>query len=83
MKQRIASKRRGFMSNALHMGKRAFGTVDHWLVAHGAQVAKFTAAAAPMLASKGGAYGPAAAGLLAVAGEGAGGYAALRQQLGG
>jgi len=83
MKQRIASKRRGFMSNALHMGKRAFGTVDHFLVSHGAQVAKFTAAAAPMLASKGGPYGPAAGAVLGAIGEGAGGYAALRQQLGG
>ena len=82
MKHRVASKRRGFMSNALHVGKRAFHTVDHFLVSHGANIAKFTAAAAPMIATKGGAYGPAAAGLLAVAGEGAGGYAALRQQLG-
>ena len=82
MKHRAPSKRRGFMSNALNMGKRAFGTVDHFLISHGAKITKFTAAAATMLATKGGAYGPAAAGLLAVAGEGAGGYAALRQQLG-
>ena len=82
MKQRGA-RRRGFLNNAVHMGKRAFGSVDHFLVSHGANIAKFTEAAAPMLATKGGAYGPAAAGILAVASEGAGGYAALRQQLGG
>ena len=82
MKHRVASKRRGFMSNALHMGKRAFGTVDHFLVSHGAQVAKITAAAAPMLATKGGPYGVAAGAVLGAIGEGAGGYAALRQQLG-
>ena len=83
MKHRVASKRRGFMSSAVQMGKRAFGSVDHFLVSHGAKIAKFTEAAAPMLATKGGPYGPAAAGILTVAGDGAGGYAALRQQLNG
>jgi hypothetical protein len=83
MKQRIASKRRGFMSNALHLGKRAFGTADHFLLSHGANIKKFTEAAAPMLAMKGGPYGPAAGAIVGALGEGAGGYAALRQQLGG
>ena len=79
----VASKRRGFLSNAMHLGKRAFGSVDHFLLSHGANIKKFTAAAAPMLATKGGPYGPAAGTVLGAIGEGAGGYAALRQQLGG
>ena len=82
MKQR-GPRRRGFLSSAVHMGKRAFGTVDHFLTSHGANIKKFTEAAAPMLATKGGAYGPAAGAVLGVLGEGAGGYAALRQQLNG
>ena len=82
MKQRGA-RRRGFLSNAVHMGKRAFGTVIHFLVNNGANIAKFTAAAGPILATKAGPYGPAAGAVLGVIGEGAGGYAALRQQLGG
>ena len=71
------------MSSAVHMGKRAFGSVDHFLTTHGAKLKQFAQAAAPLLATKGGAYGPAAAGILTVASEGAGGYAALRQQLSG
>ena len=71
------------MSSAVHMGKRAFGSVDHFVTSHGANIKKFTEAAAPMLATKGGPYGPAAGAIVGAIGEGAGGYASLRQQLSG
>ena len=81
MRLRGPPRKRGVLSQMLHHGKRAFGTVDHFLLSHGAKIKRFTEAAAPILATKGGAYGPAAGAVLGVLGEGAGGYAALRQQV--
>ena len=82
MKQR-GVRRRGFLDNAVHLAKRSFGSVDHFLVNNEANIAKFAAAAAPMLATKAGPYGPAAGAIVGALSEGAGGYAALRQQLSG
>ena len=82
MKQRGA-RRRGFINNAVHLGKRACGTVDHFLLSHGAQIKRFTEAAAPVVAANMGAYGPAAGAVLGVLGEASGGYAALRKQVAG
>ena len=83
MRLRGPPRKRGILSQMLHHGKRAFGTMDQFLVSHGAKIAKIAEAAAPMLATKGGAYGVAAGAVVGVLGEGAGGYAALRQQLSG
>ena len=33
------------MSNAVHLGKRAFGSVDHFLTSHGQAIKRFTEAA--------------------------------------
>ena len=70
------------MSNFVHMGKRAFGSLDHFLTTHGAKIPQFTEAAAPKLATRGGAYGATGAAILGAVGEGAGGYAAIRAQMG-
>ena len=67
------------MSEAVHLGRRALGGVDHVLRNYSGVYKQFAQTAAPMLASAG--YAPAAAALAATA-QAASGYSQLRQQLG-
>ena len=69
------------MSNVAHMGKRAFGSIDHFLTRHGANIKKIADAAAPVLATKGGPYGVVGAAAMVAAGEGASAYQAIRSQM--
>ena len=72
-------RRRGFMGEAVHLGRQALRSVDHVLRSYGPVYKQFAQTAAPMLASAG--YAPAAAALGAAA-QAADGYSQLRQQLG-
>ena len=72
-------RRRGFMGEAVYLGRRALHSVDTVLRNYGPTFKKFAQTAAPMLASAG--YAPAAAALAASA-QAASGYSDLRQQLG-
>ena len=67
------------MSEAVHLGRKALGGVDHVLRTYAPVYKKFAQTAAPMLASAG--YAPAAAALAASA-QAADGYSQLRTQLG-
>ena len=72
-------RRRGFMGEAVHLGRRALYSVDHVLRSYGPAFKQFAQTAAPALASAG--YAPAAAALAAGA-QAADEYAQLRTQLG-
>ena len=67
------------MGEAVHLGRRAAGHVDHFLRSYAGPFKQFAQMAAPALASAG--YAPAAAALAAGA-QAADGYAQLRSQLG-
>ena len=67
------------MSEAIHLGRRALGSMDHVLRNYGPVYKQFAQTAAPMLAQAG--YAPAAAALAASA-QAADGYSQLRSQLG-
>ena len=83
MRARGPKKRRSFMGEALHQSRRALGSIDHFLAAHGEKIRTMSQQIAPVLATKAGPYGPAiAAGALGV-GELTSGYAAIRSQMGG
>ena len=75
MRYRQTHRRRGFMGEAVHLGRRALRSVDHVLRNYGPAYKQFAQTAAPMLASAG--YAPAAAALAASA-QAADGYSQLR-----
>ena len=79
MRYRQQHRRRGFMNEAVHLGRQALRSVDHVLRSYGPVYKQFAQSAAPMLAQAG--YAPAAAALAASA-QAADGYPQLRQQLG-
>ena len=83
MRARGPPRRRGFLSNAIHAAKRAFGTVDSFLTAHGAKIKQVAQGLAPVLATKGGAYEATAGALVAAGGEMASTYSAIRSQMAG
>ena len=72
-------RRRGFMNEAIHLGRRALYSTDHFLRSYGPVMKEIAQLAAPTLTGAG--FAPAAATVAARA-QAADGYASLRQQLG-
>ena len=75
---RRPQRRRGFMNEAVQLGRRALGSADHFLRTYGPGMKKLAMGIAPAIARS----NPALAAGIATVGEAASGYASLRQQLG-
>ena len=71
-------RRRGFMSEAIHLGRRALGGVDYFFRTAGPYMKQAAQVIAPMIAKSNPALG---AGVAAVA-QAADGYSQIRSQLG-
>ena len=71
-------RRRGFMSEAVHLGRRALYSADHFLRSYGPAMKQLAQVAAPAIAKA----NPALAAGVAVIGQGADSYSQLRTQLG-
>ena len=75
---RRQQRRRGFMGEAVHLGRRALGTADHFLRTYGPVMKQLAMGIAPAIARS----DPALAAGIATAGQAADGYSQLRTQLG-
>ena len=71
-------RRRGFLREAVHMGRRMLYSADHFFRAAGPTMKQIAMVAAPAIAKT----NPAAGAAVAAIGQAAGGYSELRQQLG-
>ena len=66
------------MNEAVHLGRRALGSADHFLRTYGPGMKQLAQGLAPVIARS----NPALAAGIATVGEAASGYSTLRQQLG-
>ena len=71
-------RRRGFLGEAVHMGRKMLSSADHFFRSAGPGIRQLAMTAAPMIAKS----NPAAGAAVAAIGSAAGGYSDLRQQLG-
>ena len=71
-------RRRGFLGEAVHMGRKMLYSADHFFRSAGPGIRQIAMTAAPMIAKSNPAIGAA----VAAVGQAAGGYSELRQQLG-
>ena len=71
-------RRRGFMSEAVHLGRKALYSADHFLRSYGPAMKQLAQFAAPAIAKA----NPALAAGVAVISQGADSYSQLRTQLG-
>ena len=71
-------RRRGFLEEAVHMGRKMLYSADHFFRSAGPGIRQLAMTAAPMIAKS----NPAAGAAVAAIGSAAGGYSDLRQQLG-
>ena len=71
-------RRRGFMSEAVHLGRRALYSADHFLRSYGPAMKQLAQVAAPALAKA----SPALAAGVAVIGQAGDSYSQLRSSLG-
>ena len=71
-------RRRGFLGEAVHMGRKMLYSADHFFRSAGPGIRQLAMSAAPMIAKS----NPAAGAAVAAIGSAAGGYSDLRQQLG-
>ena len=71
-------RRRGFLGEAVHMGRKMLYSTDHFFRSAGPGIRQIAMTAAPMIAKS----NPAAGAPVAAIGQAAGGYSELRQQLG-
>ena len=72
-------RRRGFLGEAVHYGRRMLYSADHFFRAAGPTMKQIAMVAAPAIAKS----NPAAGAAVAAIGQAADGYAQLRGQLGG
>ena len=72
-------RRRGFLGEAVHMGRKMLYSADHFFRAAGPTMKQIAMVAAPAIAKT----NPAAGAAVAAIGQAADGYAQLRGQLGG
>ena len=72
-------RRRGFLGEAVHMGRKMLYSADHFFRAAGPTMKQIAMVAAPAIAKS----NPAAGAAVAAIGQAADGYAQLRGQLGG
>ena len=72
-------RRRGFLGEAVHMGRKMLYSADHFFRAAGPTMKQIAMVAAPAIAKT----NPAAGAAVAAIGQAAGGYSDLRQQLSG
>jgi len=66
------------MNEAVHLGRRALGSADHFLRTYGPGMKQLAMGIAPALARS----NPVAASVIATVGQAADGYSQLRTQLG-
>ena len=66
------------MNEAVHLGRNALGSADHFLRTYGPSMKQLAMGIAPAIARS----NPALAAGIATVGEAASGYSTLRQQLG-
>ena len=71
-------RRRGVLNEAMHLGHRALGSVDHFLRAYGPGMKQLAMGIAPAIARS----NPALAAGIATVGQAADGYSQLRTRLG-
>ena len=74
--KRRPQRRRGFMNEAVHLGRKMLGGADHFLRAHGPRMKQLAMGIAPARSN------PALAAGIATVGQAADGYSQLRTQLG-
>ena len=74
---RRPQRRRGFMNEAVHLGRKMLGGADHFLRTYGPGMKQLAMGIAPAIAKS----NPALAAGIASVGQSAGGYSALRSQL--
>ena len=72
------NRRRGFLGEAVHMGRKMIYSADHFFRAAGPGIRQIAMTAAPMIAKS----NPAAGAAVATIGQALGSYSELRQQLG-
>ena len=75
---RRPQRRRGFLNEAVHLGRRALGSADHFLRTYGPGMKQLAMGIAPAIARS----NPALAAGIATVGSAADGYSQLRTQLG-
>ena len=75
---RRPQRRRGFMGEAVHLGRKMLGGADHFLRTYGPGMKQLAMGIAPALARS----NPVAASVIATVGQAADGYSQLRTQLG-
>ena len=75
---RRPQRRRGVLNEAMHLGRRALGGVDHFLRAYGPGMKQIAMGLAPAIARS----NPVAASVIATVGQAADGYSQLRTSLG-
>ena len=75
---RRPQRRRGGLNEAMHLGRRALGSVDHVLRTYGPRMKQIAMGLAPVIARS----NPALAAGIATVGSAADGYSQLRTQLG-
>ena len=75
---RRPQRRRGFLNEAVHLGRRALGSADHFLRTYGPGMKQLAMGIAPAIARS----NPAAGAAVAAIGQAADGYSQLRTQLG-
>ena len=66
------------MNEAVHLGRRALGSADHFLLTYGPGMKQLAMGIAPAIARS----NPVAASVVATLGQAADGYSQLRTQLG-
>ena len=71
-------RRRGFLGEAVHMGRKMLYSADHFFRAAGPGIRQIAMTAAPMIAKS----NPAAGAAVATIGQAMGSYSELRQSLG-
>ena len=71
-------RRRGFLGEAVHMGRKRLYSADHFFRSAGPGIRQIAMTAAPMIAKS----NPAAGAAVATIGQALGSYSELRQQLG-
>ena len=74
---RRPQRRRGVLNEAMHLGRRALGGVDHFLRAYGPGMKQIAMGLAPAIARS----NPALAAGIATVGNAADGYSQLRTQM--
>ena len=73
---RRPQRRRAFMSEAIHLGRRDLGSADHFLRTYGPGMKQLAMGIAPAIARS----NPALAAVTATVGQAADGYSQLRTQ---